>query len=170
MGMKSAACWFAPRWSVRTAALGEGVERSVNFDIDQIVRDSIDELEVRSRKCRIDDHFTEIVLRDLHRVPIGRTVSKIRSHLTDIYRIFVRDNVLELRFNGEELRYKQPDILEAPYYRDSNGSPRVWMQPFDFNFGGGLRAHGFAAIRRKASVSDAGFARLLVRVAAQNET
>ena len=32
------------------------------------------------------------------------------------------------------------------------------MQPFDFNFGGGLRAHGFAAIRRKASVSDAGFA------------
>src|SRR5436190_20576333 len=48
MGMKSAACWFAPRWSVRTAAFGEGVERLANFDIDQIVRDSIDELEVIS--------------------------------------------------------------------------------------------------------------------------
>jgi hypothetical protein len=158
MGMKSAACWFAPRWSVRTAAFGEGVERSVSFDIDQIVRDSLEELDVKSRKCRIDDHFTEIVLRDLHRVPVGRTVSKIRSHLTDIYRIFVRDNVLELRFNGEELRYRRPDILEAPHYRDPNGGARVWMQTFDFNFGGGLRAHGFAAIRRKASVSDAGFA------------
>src|SRR5262245_46688179 len=55
MGMKSAACWFAPRWSVRTAALGEGVERSISFDIDQIVRDSLDELEVKSRKCGIDD-------------------------------------------------------------------------------------------------------------------
>ena len=158
MGMKSAACWFAPRWSVRTAAFGEGVERSVNFDIDQIVRDSVDELEVTSKKCRVDDHFTEIVLRDLHRVPLGRTVAKIRSHLTDIYRIFVRDNLLELRFNGEELRYHQPDILHAPYYRDPNGGPKMWMQPFDFNFGGGLRAHGFAAIRKKASVSDAGFA------------
>jgi Histidine kinase-, DNA gyrase B-, and HSP90-like ATPase len=158
MGMKSAACWFAPRWSVRTAALGEGTERSVSFDIDQIVRDSLDELEVKSRKSRIDDHFTEIVLRDPHRVPIGRTQSKIRSHLTDIYRIFVRDGVLELKFNGDELRYQQPDILQAPYYRDLNGTPRVWIQEFDFNFGGGLRAHGFAAIRRKASVSDAGFA------------
>ena len=158
MGMKSAACWFAPRWSVRTAALDEGIERSVNFNIAQIVRDSIDELEVKSTKCRVGDHFTEIVLRDLHRVPIGRTVSKIRSHLTDIYRIFVRDDVLELKFNGEELRYEQPDILHAPYYRELNSSPKVWIQPFDFNFGGGLRAHGFAAIRRKASVSDAGFA------------
>src|SRR5262249_8827575 len=72
MGMKSAACWFAPRWAVRTAAFGEGVERSVNFDIDQIVRDSLDELEVKSRKCLVDDHFTEIVLEDLHRIPIGR--------------------------------------------------------------------------------------------------
>jgi hypothetical protein len=158
MGMKSAACWFAPRWSVRTSALGEGVERSISFDIDQIVRDSLDELEVKSRKCRIDDHFTEIVLQDLHRVPIGRTVSKIRSHLTDIYRIFARDGVLELKFNGDELRNQQPDILHAPSHRESNGSPRAWVQPFDFNFGGGLRAHGFAAIRRKASVSDAGFA------------
>jgi len=158
MGMKSAACWFAPRWSVRSAAFGEGVERSVNFDIDQIVRDSLDELEVKSRKCRIDDHLTEIVLRDLHRVPIGRTLSKIRTHLTDIYRVFVRDNVLELKFNGEELHYQQPAILNAPYYRDPNGSPRVWIKPFDFNFGDDLRAHGFAAIRRKASVSDAGFA------------
>src|SRR5207249_8593734 len=25
MGMKSAACWFAPRWSARTSALGEDI-------------------------------------------------------------------------------------------------------------------------------------------------
>ena len=33
MGMKSAACWFAPRWTVRTSALGEPVARTVQFDI-----------------------------------------------------------------------------------------------------------------------------------------
>src|SRR6202011_1115330 len=50
MGMKSAACWFAPKWSVRTAALGEGVERSVNFDIAQIVRDSWIRADSRARR------------------------------------------------------------------------------------------------------------------------
>lgn len=28
MGMKSAACWFAPNWTVRTTALGENIERT----------------------------------------------------------------------------------------------------------------------------------------------
>jgi len=40
MGMKSAACWFAPRWKVRTSALGEPVERTISVDIDSIARDS----------------------------------------------------------------------------------------------------------------------------------
>ena len=35
MGMKSAACWFARQWEVRTSALGEPVERTVSFDIRQ---------------------------------------------------------------------------------------------------------------------------------------
>ena len=39
MGMKSAACWFASRWYVRTKALGESVERTVRFNIDEIVSD-----------------------------------------------------------------------------------------------------------------------------------
>ena len=38
MGMKSAACWFAPRWRVRTTALAETIERTINFDIASIVR------------------------------------------------------------------------------------------------------------------------------------
>ena len=37
MGMKSAACWFAPRWSVRTSALGEPIARTIRFDIENIV-------------------------------------------------------------------------------------------------------------------------------------
>ena len=37
MGMKSAACWFAPRWSVRTSAFGEAIARTVSFDIENIV-------------------------------------------------------------------------------------------------------------------------------------
>ena len=46
MGMKSAACWFSPRWRVRTKALGETVERTIVFDIEQIVHDDITELSI----------------------------------------------------------------------------------------------------------------------------
>ena len=31
MGMKSAACWFAPQWTVRTSALGDPISRKVNL-------------------------------------------------------------------------------------------------------------------------------------------
>src|SRR5438067_2175245 len=34
MGMKSAACWFAGQWRVRTSALDELVEKTVVFDIE----------------------------------------------------------------------------------------------------------------------------------------
>lgn len=158
MGMKSAACWFAPNWSVRTSALGEPVERTISFDIDHIVRDSIDELEVNSTPANSEAHFTEIILENLHHVPMGRTIGKIRSHLEDIYRIFVRDEILELKFGGDELVYEQPEILVAPHFRDQNGKAITWQQDFDFDFGEGLRAFGFAAIRKKASTSQAGFA------------
>jgi hypothetical protein len=158
MGMKSAACWFSPNWLVRTSALGEPVERTVLFDIEHIVRDSLDELEVQSSACDKDAHFTEIILEHLHHTPMGRTVGKIRSHLQDIYRIFVRDGLLELKLNGEALVYQPPEILEAPHFRDPNSASITWRQEFDFDFGEGLRAFGFAAIRKKASTSQAGFA------------
>lgn len=158
MGMKSAACWFAPRWHVRSSAVGEPVERTVAFNIERIIEDSLDELEVQSRECSSDSHFTEIALIGLHQVPMGRTLGKIRSHLQEIYRIFVREDILELRLNGEELRYEQPEILVAPAYRNEDGDSVEWRRDFDFDFGVGLRAHGFAAIRKRASVSAAGFA------------
>src|SRR6185369_6594904 len=86
MGMKSAAAWFAPRWSVRTKALGEPVERTVRFDIDKIVKDTIEELEVHSRQVPKGQHYTEIVLDEVRRMPQAKTISKIRDHLSSIYR------------------------------------------------------------------------------------
>ena len=79
MGMKSAACWFAPRWSVRTKALGETVERTVRFDVEHIVHDQVEEITIEESPSDVNLHFTEIVLEDLHHVPVRRTVSKIKS-------------------------------------------------------------------------------------------
>ena len=158
MGMKSAACWFSPIWSVRTSALCEEVEKNIRFDIEQIVRDEIEELDVEIGSSDSEDHYTEISLTELHRIPQGRTISKIKEHLSDIYRVFTRRGDLLLRFNGEPLIYDPPEILVAPFYRTPEAPPIEWKKDFEFDFGLGLKAKGFAAIRKTASTSRAGFA------------
>jgi len=158
MGMKSASCWFAPRWTVRTSALGETTERTVVFNIDQIVRDSINELKVSVEPAPAGRHFTEVTLLDLHRAPRGRTVGKIKEHLADIYRVYTRVGDLRLRFNGELLTYEEPDILVAPYYKTPSGEPEKWRKEIDFDLGDDLYARGFAALRETMSSTRAGFA------------
>lgn len=158
MGMKSAACWFAPIWAVRTSAMGEPVEKTIKFDIRQIVRDEIEELGVDLNNVNPQAHYTEIILTDLHRIPQGRTIAKIKEHLSDIYRVFTRNGDLLLHLNGELLEYNPPEILVAPFYRTPQAPPIEWKKEFEFDFGLGLKATGFAAIRKIASTSRAGFA------------
>ena len=157
MGMKSAACWFAPRWSVRTSALGEPIARTVRFDIENIVNDDIKELTIREVKEKTENHYTEIILEDIFHVPIGRTIAKLKEHLTDIYRAFIRDGLLELCFNGDALTYREPKTLKAPYFKDKEGPDRIWRKEIAFDFGKGLSVHGFAALRETASTTKAGF-------------
>ena len=157
MGMKSAACWFAPRWAVRTSALGEPVVRAIHFDIENIVNDDIEELTIQETGEAPDRHYTEIVLEDVFHVPVGRTVAKLKEHLTDIYRAFMRDRILGLRFNGDLLEYHEPKVLKAAYFKDKEGPSREWRKPIEFDFGNGLSVHGFAALRETANTAKAGF-------------
>jgi hypothetical protein len=158
MGMKSAACWFAPQWKVRTSALGEPVEKTITLDIDTIVRGAIEELDVMEAPAAASDHFTEITLFDPYDKLQAKTGGKIKGHLASIYRIFLREGTMELWFNREQLSYEIPKILTAPYYKTPTEAPRQWQREFSFDFGLGLKASGFAALREVASTSTAGFA------------
>ena len=158
MGMKSAACWFSPNWTVRTTAIGETVEKRVHFDISQIVEDNLEELTVESRTIGSNTHFTEIILSNLHNPPQTKTIKKIREHLASIYRVFIKEGLLELRFRGEVLSYTQPKTLCAPFHEKVSDAPILWRKEIDFDFGTGLRAFGFAALRERGSTSHSGFA------------
>ena len=158
MGMKSAACWFSPQWSVRTTALGDPVERAVSFDIQHIVLDNIEELTVHTKAVPTGGHFTEIILTSPYRMPQTKTVPKIKEHLASIYRVYLREGLLDLRVDQEPLQYAEPNILHAPDYRTTTGPIVAWRKDIDFDFGQGQRATGFAAIRETASTSLAGFA------------
>ena len=166
MGMKSAACWFAENWSVRTKAIGETVERTINFNVKQIVENKIESLNVDVRDAAPDSHYTVVTLRGLHHLPQGRTVGKIKDHLASIYRVFLRDGRLKLRFNGEPaLTYSSPKILRTSRYptpgiaaRGEEGAPVEWKKSIELDFGEGQRVRGFAAIREVGSTQLAGFA------------
>ena len=162
MGMKTAACWFGRKWRVRSTALGEPAERTVHFDVDKIVRDSLEELTIRTVECDPNAHFTEVTIEDLNRSVATRTVAKIKDHLASIYRSYLRAGLLTLRVSGEELEFKDFEPLVAPFhvkpYQPMDDAMKEWRKPIEFDFGAGLRVHGFAAIRATASTSRAGFA------------
>lgn len=157
MGMKSAACWFAKTWTVRSGALGEAVERSITFDIARIVRENREEVDIVTREKKPSDHYTEIVLTNLYKPLQGRTLPKIREHLASIFRVFVREDELDLTFDGDPLIYLAPAILTAPYFKESD-VPLYWKKPIDVDFGDGKRISGFAALRERGSTAEAGFA------------
>jgi hypothetical protein len=158
MGMKSAACWFAPQWSVRTKALGDPLGRLVRFDVAQIVNDQIEELEITSQPIDQDWHFTEVTLENLYHVPVKKTIGKIKEHLADIYRVFIREGWLELKLGNDPLVPEEPTILYASYAKAPQESPRLWRKEIDFDLGGEQRVKGFAALREPGNYARTGFA------------
>ena len=155
MGMKSAACWFAPKWIVRTSALGEPVVRTVQFDIENIVNDQIEELLIEEHVERSDSHYTEIILQDVFHMPTGRTKGKLKDHLTDIYRNFIRNKTLDLFLQGSPLNYIEPKILKAAYFKTRGNQKLNGARRFRsiletvFQFRGLLRSWRPAAQRRQ---------------------
>jgi Histidine kinase-, DNA gyrase B-, and HSP90-like ATPase len=158
MGMKSAGFWFSTEWSVRTKALGEIRAGQIQFDLAQIMEGSLEQLPVTFENAKAEEHYTELVLNKPQKMPAGRTIAKIKDHLTGIYRQFLRAGKMELYFRGEKLSFKEPAVLIAPHPRNA-GSPAVkWHKPIDIKLSESKRIHGFVAIREEGSLSEAGLA------------
>jgi hypothetical protein len=165
MGMKSAACWFARSWSVRTKAIDEVVERTIRFDIQHIVENRIESLSTTVREVDPAAHYTVVSLTGLHHSPQGRTIQKIKDHLASIYRMYTRDGRLVLKVNDEQLQYQTPlTLISVPYIApgipaEGTGVKQVeWRKEIDFDFGEGQKVKGFAALRETGSTPFAGFA------------
>jgi len=160
LGMKAAACWFARKWTVRTSALGEPVQRTVSFDIPAIMRTGTEVLPIEAARARESDHFTVITLTELRVRPKGGTLAKIKGHLRSIYRVLIDEGVVKLRVTTagsvEELIYDPPVLLKAPYYKHGNAQARLWRQPLEIIVDD-RRVTGWAGILEKGSHVQAGF-------------
>ena len=93
----------------------------------------------------------------------GRTLGKVRDHLREIYRGFLRDDRLILSVAGLNMEFDEPRILHAPDVRSESNvaipkEPKEWRKQVDFVFGDGIQVKGWAAIRAEGKTSSNGLA------------
>jgi hypothetical protein len=146
MGMKTASVWLADQWSVRTKALGENVERYTEFDLHKVISENKEELIVGETSKDESLHYTEIILSQLsHNSPSSNQMDKVRRHLSSIYRVFLRNNEIEIIINGESLEAPKYEVLNVPFFNEVNGSNILWKKEIDFQIDK-YKAKGFIAI------------------------
>lgn len=161
MGMKSASIWFARNWRVVTTSIGDPTQYSVEFDMDAVLRDQVDSLQVTTVQADADAHYTRIELWNLNQFLPGRTLGKVRDHLREIYRGFLRDDRVILTVAGQVMEYEEPRILKAADVRSESNEaiskdPQEWRKQVDFVFGDDIRVRGWAAIRAEGRTSGNG--------------
>jgi len=146
MGMKTASVWLADKWTVRTKALGETVERFTEFDLHKVIAENKEELIVKESIKEEKSHYTEIILSQLsHNSPSTNQMDKVRRHLSSIYRVFLRNNEIEIIINGELLEAPKYEVLNVPFFNEVNGSNILWKKEIDFQIDK-YKAKGFIAI------------------------
>jgi hypothetical protein len=95
MGMKTAACWFGNKWSIRTKRLGVKTEYEVTVDVAEIAKGNSG-LELIEREKDPALHYTEIEITDLNRQLHGRTIGKVADYLSSMYRVDLTEGWLDL--------------------------------------------------------------------------
>ncbi len=150
MGLKTAACWFGSTWVARTKALGENVERTILFSLDDVTIKDLKTLPVEEVVVAKNAHYTEIHISDLTKnAPAYKNLTNIKSELSSIYRVSLRKKEMEIYVCGEPLSYNEPEILVAPFVRTPEAEPILWRKEIDEELmGGKYRAKGFIGILR----------------------
>lgn len=146
MGLKTAACWLGETWSVQTKAIFEEEERTVSFNLNEVTENDLKELPVKTEIKDINAHYTVITISNLNKnAPKSRSIGKIKSELSSIYRKSFREDELHLFFCGEKLIFEEYEVLIAPFVRTPDTPPIYWKKTIDFKFGK-YNAKGFIAI------------------------
>ena len=158
MGLKSASCWFGDKWSVQTKHFESSLERSVEFDVNKIIATNTGVIPFKEIEVAQSKPYTHVLLEDIKKMPKGRTLKKIEDYLGDIYRVFLRDDLLVLRLNNKKLSHSNLAVLEEPYYGNPQGEKKEWKVDIDFTLDSGQRVSGFAAIAKTGSRRKSGFA------------
>lgn len=102
MGMKTAACWIGRRWKIVTCEWGSGEEWTAEIDVDGVAHHGR-KIPLTMREVKRDEHYTRIIIANLHRNIQKKTEETIRSYLGSMYRFDIATGRLKIVYNGEEV-------------------------------------------------------------------
>jgi hypothetical protein len=150
MGMKTAACWIGRQWKVVTCEWGSGEEWTADVDVRAVAYQS-KKIPLTGRSVSRNEHYTKIVISDLHRNIQKRTEETIRYYLGSMYRFDIKAGRLKIVYNNEEVL--PPDDYDLD--TDPTGKPmRIQLPPFAIN---GKTVTGWVAVLRKGGRKFGGF-------------
>lgn len=157
MGLKTAALWLGNEWNVKTSAFGETVSRSITFDLNKVLADSLTKLVVKAEETEATEHYTTIrIASPTPKSPTKKALDKIRTELSSIYRKSLRQNEADIYVDGVKLTFEESEILTAPSVKDPKGPAIYWRKDIDFKFGK-YRATGFIGILKDINSTKNGF-------------
>jgi len=151
LGLKTSSFWLGDKWSVTTSMLGEEKEFTIIVDIDKITDGNIS-LEINERQVDINSHYTTIRIWDLHRRFIGRTLGKVRSYLSSIYRYDLMLDKLNIKWMNNFLTWENLDNLLIEEF-DGDRTKKEFEFKVD-----GKDVKGWAGVMHRGDRGKAGFA------------
>ena len=158
MGLKTAACWMGNSWTVTTKKLGDPIEYRLAVDVDRIAAGNNDLVVEKNNDVHVDDHYTIVEITDHNQRFFTRTINKITTYLSSIYRQDFRDEWLTLRWRDRVLQWELDDddrILKSATSGDEFRKPIKFSFMSDDN----IKRHvsGWVGILKEGSRRHAGF-------------
>lgn len=146
MGLKTAACWLGDRWTVVTKALGEDIERTLDFDKQKVAHEDLKSLPITTRTKQLGDHYTFIAIsQPTKNMLSAKCIPQLKSNLASIYRQSLRSGEMRLVVDDETLEYHTPEPLVARPVKNPNGDKVEWKKDINFEFLG-YKAKGFIGV------------------------
>ncbi|WP_190808702.1 ATP-binding protein [Flagellimonas sp. S3867] len=130
VGMKTAACWFGDKWSIKTCKLGEGKEYSCTVSVSEIIENEDDTIKIKEKLVDEKEHYTHVKIEKLHKIMHGNTLKKVKSFLERIYYIDIANNELTIEFQENEL--ESFDQEEGLYLNEEG---KKYKKEFSFTVG-----------------------------------
>lgn len=151
LGLKTGACWFGDLWTITTKKLGEKTRHTVTFDVNKVASGDLN-LPSKDTTAPVAEHGTTIDIRHLHRNLTPRTLTKVKTYLSSLYRRDLSEGTLLLEVNGQPLKWERS--FEDRILKLQNGKPA--KTTFKFKVGK-KDVVGWAAVLDKGARPDAGF-------------
>ena len=164
VGMKMSSFWMGRNLNIKTWPLVSATGFEVIVDLDAIKKTQsafTKVFEIPQQK----KPGTKITISKINqeKLPRGTGVAKLKMLLASMYRIYLNSNdkKVVIRFNGKQLKFKDPVILNEPYWPDKEGpdgpTPIKWEKEFDYKLKSGPRIFGKVGLLETMSRDLSGF-------------